>query len=448
MVKSQTIIKHRIIMLVVLALASIIFTGCEKGSLGIKTGAIQGYILDANTNQPISEVFVKAKGTNIGTNGTENKTSYTGGDGSFIIGNVSKGTWELSVEKYGYSLLEESEDNLRNITVSNGETIVLSPIRMEKLASGTKGILKGYPVDAITGRAITNFTVTQNTPYNERKTKTFDTAATFRDSGWTGLEGGSHEYLITSTNYNTFSTSSLDEYKDGVIIGKSPVDLGTIKMNPVTMAISGTLRNVPGYILNDPDLGKLTIWAESAGKVVATYTDFSETGDNAAKKLGNVNYYLYVPVTVGSVAIKCKLRGYDVITINSAVSITTANPGGIKSGVDIDFSTIEPIKADVRIVFTGSEPEDDKPGSIDKGEVLRAYIQCGGVDLVPYAEVVADAGLGGEVIITGVITGYEINILAVNQSRRFNNNGNDGKGLAVTIPEGTDIFPVLVSFGD
>ena len=448
MVKTQTILKHRIIMLFVLALASVIFTGCEKGSLGIKSGAIQGYVIDFDTNQPISEVLVRATGT-TGQDGTENKSTFTDGDGSFIIGDASKGSWVLSIEKAGYQVPEGFDPALFNCIISNGETVVMSPFKLEKTASGTKGILKAYPIDSVTGRALTNFTVNQNTPYNERKTKTFDSAATFRDSGWTGLEGGAHEYIITANNYKPFSTSSIETYKEGVIIGKSITDLGTIKVEPETCAISGTLRNVPGYVITAESMGGLTIWAEAGGKVVAEFSDLSNpSSDTPTQTFGNINYKLNVPVTAGSVSVKCKLRGYDVITISSAVSITTANPGGTKSGVDVDFSTIEPIKADVRIIFTGSEPEDTKAGSIDVGDVLRAYIQAGGVDLVPYAECIADSGLGGEVVITGVITGYEINILGVNRSRMYNNNGKDGGGLAITIPEGTDIYPVLVSFGD
>ena len=198
MVKSQTIIKHRYLMLIVLAIASIIFTGCDNGSLGIKTGAIQGYIIDHDTNQPISEVLVRATG---GVDGNENKSTYSGGDGSFVFGDANKGAWKLDVEKYGYARAEEGDITCN---LANGETITLSPIKLTKVASGTKGILKGYPIDSVTGRAITNFTVTQETPYNERKSKTFDTAATFRDTGWTGLEGGDHVYSISANNYKTF----------------------------------------------------------------------------------------------------------------------------------------------------------------------------------------------------------------------------------------------------
>ena len=438
MVKSQTIIKHRLIMLFVLAIASIVFTGCEKGSLGIKTGAIQGYIIDNDTNQPISEVFIKATG---GLGDSENKSTYSGGDGSFIFTDANKGTWKIDVEKYGYIRAKEDDNNDEiTCTLANGETITLSPIKLTKVASGTKGILKGYPIDAITGRALTNFTVTQETPYNERKSKTFDTAATFRDTGWTGLEGGDHTYSISANNYKTFKTTDIEGLTEGVIsIGKSAYNLGTIKVEPLTVAVSGTLRNVPGYVLDDDNLGYLTVWAEAAGKVVATYTDFSDSdGENTPKKLGNINYMLYVPVTSGSISVKCKLRGYDVITISSGVSISSANPGGIISGVDVDFSSIEPIKTDLRVIVTGTKHETDNPSTFITGETARVYVKAGGNDVVPYADVTS-VNYGGEVTISGVITGYNINVVIVNQTRKFCSLQVD----AFKIPENVDSYPII-----
>ncbi len=433
MVKSQTIIKHRLIMLFVLAIASIIFTGCDKGSLGIKTGAIQGYILDHDTNQPISEVFVKASG---GLDEAENKSTYSSGDGSFIFGDVNKGKWTLTVEKYGYtSAIEDNSEIEVNCTIANGETIVLSPIKLAKVASGTKGILKGYPIDAITGRALTNFTINQNTPYNQRKTKTFDSAATFRDTGWTGLEGGLHEYIITANNYKPFSTNSIESFNEGVNIGKSVADLGTIQMEPLTVDISGTFRNVPGYAMGENK--SIVVWAEAAGKVVASYTEL-----DAESSKGTITYVLSgVPVTAGSVCVKCKVKGYDVITINPAVSITTANPGGVIAGVDVDFGVQEPIVADLRVIVTGTKDEPpDSPSTFRNNEVARVYVRSGGKDVVPYVDVTSN-NYGGEVTIANVITGYPITVIAVNQDRKFCYKSAD----EFTIHEGTDIYPVTIT---
>lgn len=443
MVRTQTIIKHRWLVLSVLALASIVFTGCDKGSLGIKTGAIKGYVLDNDTNAPISEVLVRAEGA-TGT-GTENKSVYTEGDGSFIIGDASKGTWKLSVEKYGYELYTGTDANTAqnlSYTVNNGETLSISPIKMVKNSSNVKGTLKGYPIDIITGRPLSNFTVTQETPYNQRKSKTFETAADFRDSGWTSLEGGEHIYSIAAVNYKTFNTAdNTDAYSPppntssangAITIGKSAANLGTIKMQPLTVAVSGTFKNMPGYIL-DAANKSIVVWAESAGKVVASYTEL-----NADNSKGTITYQLAdVPVTAGSVAIKCKVKGYDVITISSAVSIASTSPGGVIAGVDVDFSSQQPITADLRVIVRGNKPDSETPSTFQPGETARVYVKSGGNEVVPYADVVS-VNYGGEVTIANVITGYPISLEVVNQDRKY---------CAVTvpdftIPEGTSIYPV------
>lgn len=422
MVRTQTTIKHRWLVLFVLALASVIFTGCNNGSLGIKNGSISGYVLDDDTNQPISEVLVRA------TTDSDNKSVYTDGDGSFCFGDVAKGTWTLTIEKYGYTVATETLNHL-SCTVSNGETFVMSPLKLSKNTSNVKGTLKGYPIDATTGRAITNFTVTQDTPYNEKKSKTFESAADFRDTGWTGLEGGTHNYSITAPNYETWTSTTANQ--NGIEIGKAAANLGTIKMIPLTVKISGTFHGMPGYVYDNKNI---VVWAESAGKVVASYTELSD----ATVAKGTLTYVIDdVPVTAGTVSVKCKARGYDTIVINSAVSIASANPGGVIAGVDMDFAVQEPITSDLRVIVRSTEPDDENPkGTFGHGEVARVYIQTGSTN-VAYADVTS-VNYGGEVTISGVITGYPLKVMAVNQNRKYCSvTSND-----ITIPEGSDIYPI------
>lgn len=427
MVRTQTIIKHRWLMLLVLSLASVIFTGCEKGSLGIKTGAITGYVIDEETNSPIADVLLRGEGTT--GSGTENKSTYSSGDGSFAFTDCSKGSWKISVEKFGYVV---ATNTVLTATINNGETVAMSPIKMVRTEDNVKGTLRGYPIDLITGRAITNFTVTQETPFNERKSKTFETAADFRDTGWTGLEGGLHNYTITCPNYETFTTTTA--HANGVEIGKSVANLGTIKLQPLTVGISGTLRNLPGYVLKASDKS-IVVWAESAGKVVASYTELDA---NSSK--GTITYQLDgIPVTAGSVSVKCKVKGYDLITISSAVSIAISNPGGVIGGIDTDFSTHEPITADLRVIVQSVAPSDSKDPSFDIGEVARVYVRNGGNNVVPYADVTS-VNYKGEVTISGVITGYPIDVTVVNQKRGYCS----GEVKDLTIPENQETYPVTV----
>ncbi|HNX75506.1 MAG TPA: carboxypeptidase-like regulatory domain-containing protein [Candidatus Rifleibacterium sp.] len=420
MVKHQTTAKGRWLLLFVLTLASIIFTGCESGSLGIQGGTITGYVLNSNTNQPIAEVLVRGDGATA-SGAHENKSVYTAGDGSFVMNDLSKGTWTIFVEKYGFSLVapaatgsDTANVQAAVVNVGNGETVTASVIKMTKTADLVKGVLKGYPIDGITGRPLTNFTITQTTPYNQRRTKTFETAADFRDTGWSGLEGGDHHYTITCANYNEYATAGAAGTGPALSIGASPVNLGVIKVMPMTINITGTLRNLPGYIL-DAQSRDIVVWAEAAGKVVATYTDNAVT--NALK--GSVAYTLTdIPVTAGTVAVKCKIRGYDVVTISSAVSVPNSLPGGTIAAIDCDFTNIEPIRRDLRVVIISTEPESTKPGTFVPGQTARVYIKQGGKDIVPYVDVVS-VNYRAEAYISGAITGYDLNVVAVNMSAGY-----------------------------
>ncbi len=421
MVRQQTTAKGRWLLLIVLTLASIVFTGCEKGSLGIKGGTVTGYVLNSSTNQPLPEVLVRSNSSQHGDT-SENKTTYTGGDGSFVLEDLSQGTWNIFVEKHGYALVggqaagtDTAAIQAAAVFVNNGETISAPVIKMSKTETLVKGTLKGYPIDSITGRPLRNFTVTQTEPYEQRKSRLFETAEDFRDIGWSGLEGGNHHYTITANNYQEFSTAAGDAAAP-ISIGLAPANLGTINMQPHSVGIAGTLRNLPGYVLAASPRD-IVIWAESAGKVVATYSAAAGGGDNYQ---GSVNYLLpSVPVSAGSVSVKCKIRGYDLKTINAAVSLASNMPGGIVAGVDMDFHNVEPIKRDVRVIVNSSAPTEADPGSFIPMEQARIYIKQGGKDIVPYVDVISQ-NYKAEAYIPGVITGYNVNIIAQNMARGYN----------------------------
>lgn len=418
MLRQQTTAKGRWLMLIVLSLASIVFTGCEKGSLGIKGGSITGYVINASSNQPIPDVLIRAT-----SNANENSSTYTAGDGSFVLSSLTQGAWSLYVEKYGHVLVSAEVTGTQTtnivaaaVNVANGETVSAQVIKMNKTEELVKGVLKGYPIDSITGRPLTNFTVTQTYPYIQRKSKLFETAADFRDIGWSGLEGGNHNYTITANNYNEYDTAKAVEggAENFISIGASAVNLGTIKVEPLQVSIAGTLRNLPGYVL-EVESKDIVIWAEAAGKVVASFTDSAVEG---AYK-GSINYKLdNIPVTAGSVAVKCKIRGYDLQTINQAVSLASNMPGGTIAGVDINFENVEPIRRDLRIVINGTKPEDGKPSSFIPGQTARIFLRQGGKDIVPYVDVVS-VNFRAEAYFTGVITGYNLNVYAINMSEGY-----------------------------
>ncbi|GAB4272260.1 MAG: hypothetical protein Kow0029_10750 [Candidatus Rifleibacteriota bacterium] len=408
MVKQQRSTKGRWLLLLVLAMASIVFTGCEKGSLGVKGGTATGFVIDSDNNQPISDVLVRASGGS----GHQTLSTYTSGDGSYIFHDMDSGQWTFNIEKYGYTLANQTGTDTTAVTaaeatVNNGETVVVPTIKLSKTFETIKGTLKGYPIDAITGRPLRNFTVSNIGSALNAKTKLFETADDFKEVGFTGLPGGNWRFRITCPNYNDFET------QNEILIGGTPYDLGVVELQPHKISISGTLRNLPGYVL-EAQPRDIVVWAEAAGKVVASYTDPNIT--DAFK--GSITYKLDgIPATAGSVAIKCKIRGYDLLTINSAVSIPNTIPGGVIGSIDADFTNIEPIKRDLRVVVTGSAPTDQR-SSFEPGDICRIYIQQGGKDIVPYTDVVS-VNYRAEGYISGVITGYPINVLAVNMTAGY-----------------------------
>lgn len=414
MVKQQKSAKGRWLLLIVLTLASIVFTGCEKGSLGVKGGTAIGYVINVSTDKPIAEVLVRA------VNPHQSMTTYTSGDGSFQFHDMTQGQWTFSVEKTGYVLARDASASdtatisAAQVNVNNGETVVVPTIRMDILIDSVKGSLKGYPIDNLTGRPLRNFSVTLTEPYIYRKTKTFETAEDFRDTGFTGIPGGRQvKFSLSCNNYQSKNLAMPNaQFGDtNIVIGLTPTDLGIIKVDPFTLSVSGTLRNLPGYIL-DSQNRDIVIWAESAGKVVASYTATQGSFDTYK---GTVTYSIgNVPITAGSVAMKCKIRGYDVVTINPAVSLPSTMPGGVISGIDADFANIEPITRDLRVVVTGSDPGSSR-SSFAPGDIARIYIQQGGKDIVPYVDVVS-VNYRAEGYISGVITGYPINIIVVNMT--------------------------------
>lgn len=418
--------KMRWVFFVTLAVFSLMATGCEQGSLGVKNGAIKGVVLDKANSQPIPDVLVRGT-THANSAGTYYRNCLTGGDGVYVLADCNKDTWDLTWEKSGWVATTSVNQQIPvQVVVTNGETVQAPVFWMTKSAEAVKGTLRGYPVDFVTGAPLTNFTVTMKEP---SKYKTFEMAQDFKDAGWTGLDGGNREFSITCENYETCAATGT--------ISASPFDLGVVKMQPQKVSIQGTLRNLPGYILGDSaNSNAITngvFWVEAAGKVVATGTPNALSGTVVYNIPG-------VPVTAGAVAVKCKLRGYDVVTVSPSLSIPKQRPGGVIGGVDADFANVEPIRRDVRVIIKGTAPEGEVPSSVDFGEIIRVYCRQGGRDVVPYVDVVGNNYIA-EAYFAGVISGYSMDFLAVNQNRGYISQSSTKE----TIPEdGNSVYTIII----
>ena len=426
-------------LLAVLTLSSFIFTGCEKGSLGVKGGTITGYVLEYTGNTPLPEVLIRA------THHDSDITTFTktGADGSYTVTDLRKGLWEVRAEKFGYTVVMASEtqqeDPYVTSTIENGETIIAPTLRMVKTMFTMKGTLKGYPIDGITARPLRNFTVTQMSPLLTPKVKLFESAEDFKTTGWQNLTAGTtNQYKITCENYEPYTTDP------NIVINQVPMDLGVIKMTPLKVNISGTLRNLPGHIVGDSAaFNQSVIWAEAAGKIVASPTTGAAGGFGGGIQVyqGTVGYTLPgVPVTAGTVAVKCKIRGYDVITINPSVSIPQTMPGGTIANIDADFANIDPISREVRVIVQSNSPSDSTYPTYADGETARVFIKQGGRDVVPYVDIVAQNNFA-EAYFANVPAGYNVDFIVQHQNRGYIK----GELNTVLIPEdGDSIFTVVI----
>ncbi|MBI3039960.1 hypothetical protein HYY75_13075 [bacterium] len=182
------------------------------------------------------------------------------------------------------------------------------------------------------------------------------------------------------------------------------------------MGIQGVLRNLPGYILDTPDfLSRFKIWAESNGKVVATETEL----------IGNTVYNLKgVPATVKSVAIKAKIRGYDLLTLHPGVVIDPAQPAGVIAGIDIDFHNLKPIERDIRIIVQSTSSQESP--SFPNGARARVYARETGQTV----EVISVNGMA-EALLQRIPTGWPLRFMAINLDQGFHY----GELGPVTIPE-------------
>ncbi|MBU1105653.1 MAG: hypothetical protein KKB51_03210, partial [Candidatus Riflebacteria bacterium] len=88
------------------------------------------------------------------------------------------------------------------------------------------------------------------------------------------------------------------------------------------------------------------------------------------------------------------------------------------AGVDINFENVEPIRRDMRVVVTSVEPKEGVPATFKPGQTARVFIRQGGKDIVPYVDVIS-VNYRAEAYISGVITGYDINVYVVNMSEGY-----------------------------
>ena len=130
--------------------------GCDHGSLGLRGGSIEGYVVDSRTLVGIASVYVTATSEEDGDD-TAAATKYTTTDsnGKYTFSSLRSDVWKLGFSKTGYAPLKINASDVVTVSVVNGETIFMPRVEMVQNYSNQYVRVKGVLKDAINGNSIT-----------------------------------------------------------------------------------------------------------------------------------------------------------------------------------------------------------------------------------------------------------------------------------------------------
>ena len=319
--------------------------GCNHGSLGLRGGSVEGYVVDSRTLVGIASVYVTATAEEDGDE-TAAATKYTTTDsnGKYSFSNLRSDVWTLGFSKTGYSPIDTTASEAVKVAVVNGEHISLPRVEMVQNYSNQYVRIKGILKDSINGNTITygntNFAF-GNTSFSNRLptelTSGFDVPSSV----------GAINVVITVDGYKPL-TIALDNLINDY-------DLGTISLTPETYKIVGRWTNAPGWVVSAAPTA--TIIARSGNNVVSKATSVVGNGDQAFT-LENIPRGT-------SVAIEVELLGYRM---NSPINVYPDSDfqGTIYQNFDLK-NNFSAITRDVRIFYMSS--------TISSGDRVGAYCE-------------------------------------------------------------------------
>ncbi len=336
--------------------------GCDHGSLGLRGGSIEGYVVDSRTLVGIASVYVTATSEEDGDD-TAAATKYTTTDsnGKYTFSSLRSDVWKLGFSKTGYAPLKTNASDVVTVSVVNGETIFMPRVEMVQNYSNQYVRVKGVLKDAINGNSITygntNFAF-GNTSFSNRLptefVSGFDVPASVE----------AIKIIISVDGYKTL-TIPLDNLVNDY-------DLGAINLTPESYQVVGRWTNAPGWVVSAAPTA--TIIARSGKNVVSRTTSVVGNGDQAFT-LENIPRGT-------SVAIEVELLGYRM---NSPITIYPDSDfqGTIYQNFDLK-NNFSAITRDVRIFYMSS--------TISSGDRVGAYCEQTGTRW-PEVTVTNPAGL-------------------------------------------------------
>ncbi len=92
--------------------------GCNHGSLGLRGGSIEGYVVDSRTLVGVSSVYVVATSEEDGEE-TAAATRYTTTDsnGKYSFSNLRSDVWTLGFSKTGYAPIDVTASEAVKVAV-------------------------------------------------------------------------------------------------------------------------------------------------------------------------------------------------------------------------------------------------------------------------------------------------------------------------------------------
>ncbi len=319
--------------------------GCDHGSLGLRGGSVEGYVVDSRTLVGIASVYVTATSKENGED-TMTATKYTTTDsnGKYSFSSLRSDVWTLSFSKTGYTPIEAKATDAVTVSVVSGENIYLPRVEMVQNYSNQYVRVKGILKDSINGNTITY----GNTNYAFGSTSFSNRLPTEFTSGFDVPSSVEPIKLIISVEGYKTLTIELDNLVNDY-------DLGSISLTPETYKIVGRWTNAPGWVVSAGPTA--TIIARSGNNVVSRTT--SVVGD------GDQSFALENIPRGTSVAIEVELLGYRM---NSPITVYPNSDfqGTIYQNFDLK-NNFSAITRDVRIFYMSS--------TISSGDRVGAYCE-------------------------------------------------------------------------
>lgn len=260
---------------------------CTRGS-----GTYDGYVLDAQTNQPIENAKVQ-----MVKNGDVKDTTYTDHTGKYIGINLKSGPYQLRVSAQGYQPSE------LDVTIVGGTSTTMETQLLVKRGTEQEGtvLCSGTVTDAMTGSGLAGVNVSAKSQ-NLGATEEVASATTDGNGRYElSLPSGKYKLTFTKDGYvSNYSNVTALEDKEDVNISLNPENqAATADSFRVVLHWGDTIRDLDSHMWGPEGDMPFHIYysnkvAQNANLDVDDTTYFGpETITVEQKEVGTYSYYVH-----------------------------------------------------------------------------------------------------------------------------------------------------------